>query len=199
MEFLKDILGEELFKSVSAKVNEYNGANPDKAVKLANLSGGEYVSKDKYATLETEANGYKTQLETLVGEIDTLKKSSKGDSAALKSQLEALQTKYNDDTEALKKTIGDLKFNNALNTAIAASGAKSVKALKGVLDMDKIKFEDDKLSGFSEQLEAAKKEYGYLFNEEPSTGMRHGGAPADTDKMSDAEYYAHYYKNKEKR
>ena len=40
MEFLKEILGEELYKQFEEKVNAYNGneANKDKQIKLANLS-----------------------------------------------------------------------------------------------------------------------------------------------------------------
>ena len=34
MEFLKAILGDDLFKSVSDKVGEYNGANPDSRKKV---------------------------------------------------------------------------------------------------------------------------------------------------------------------
>ncbi len=49
MEFLKEILGEELYKQFEEKINAYNGneANKDKQVKLANLSSGEYVGKGK--------------------------------------------------------------------------------------------------------------------------------------------------------
>ena len=45
MEFLKAILGEELFSQFAEKLNAYNGdeANKDKQIKLANLGGGEYV------------------------------------------------------------------------------------------------------------------------------------------------------------
>lgn len=197
MEFLKAILGDDLFKSVSDKVGEYNGANPDKPVKIADLSSGDYVSANKFGELETEANGYKTQLETLNAEIGKLKKESSSTNDEISRRLGELQTKYDTDTEALKKTIGDLKFNGALDAAIAAAGAKSAKALKGVIDMDKIKFDDGKLIGFNEQLEGLKKDYGYLFNDSPSsTGMSHGSPSPDTASMSDAEYYSYYYNQK---
>lgn len=47
MEFLKTILGEELYKQVETALNTYNGdeANKDKQIKLANLASGEYVGK----------------------------------------------------------------------------------------------------------------------------------------------------------
>ena len=46
MEFLKTILGDELYKQAKIALDAYNGneANKDKQVKLANIAGGEYVS-----------------------------------------------------------------------------------------------------------------------------------------------------------
>ena len=54
MNFLKEILGEELYSQVESKVNEYNGneANKDKQVKIGNLGTGEYVGKGKYVLVE---------------------------------------------------------------------------------------------------------------------------------------------------
>ncbi len=79
MDFLKEVLGEELFKQFTEKVNSYNGneVNKDKQVKLANLSEGGYVSKDKYSALETSLNGKQTELDTANGLIAELKKGTK--------------------------------------------------------------------------------------------------------------------------
>ena len=39
MEFLKEVLGEELYKQVESKINEHNGneANEDNQIKIGNL------------------------------------------------------------------------------------------------------------------------------------------------------------------
>ena len=57
MEFLKEILGEDLFSQVSEKVNAFNGneANKDKQVKIGNLASGEYVGKGKFMQASREA------------------------------------------------------------------------------------------------------------------------------------------------
>ena len=88
---------------------------------------------------------------------------------------------YNDtDIENIKKEyedkINNLKFSSALDLEIQKSGAKSAKALKALLDMDKIGFEDGSLTGFDEQLEAVKKENGYLFDLGLDTGLKHDGS-----------------------
>ncbi len=65
MEFLKEALGSS-FSSVCEKITRFNREHPDRAVKLANLSGGDYVSKAKYRDLEAEVNRLKKQTADLV-------------------------------------------------------------------------------------------------------------------------------------
>ncbi len=50
MEFLKEVLGEELYNQLIAKVNAYNGdeANKDKLIKLVNLSALPYTPFDRH-------------------------------------------------------------------------------------------------------------------------------------------------------
>ena len=47
---LKDVLGEELYKQVQAKIDEQNSKEEDKLkhVRFADLSEGNYISKEKY-------------------------------------------------------------------------------------------------------------------------------------------------------
>lgn len=80
MEFLKAILGEELYAQLETALNSYNGneANKDKQVKLANLACGEYVGKGKYDALQAQLDGKTTELDTANGLIAELKKGTKG-------------------------------------------------------------------------------------------------------------------------
>ena len=67
MEFLKDILGEDLYKQVSDTVNAYNGKpeNKEKQVKIADLGSGQYVDKGKYDTAVAEKENLAGQIKTL--------------------------------------------------------------------------------------------------------------------------------------
>ena len=69
MEFLKAILGDDLYSQVEAAINSFNGNEANKAnqVKLANLATGEYVGKGKYDALETQLNSKQTELDTANG------------------------------------------------------------------------------------------------------------------------------------
>ena len=158
MEFLKAILGEELYNQFISKINEFNGneANKDKQIKLANLTDGAYVSKDKYASLETDLSGKSSELEKANNLIEELKKSTGKD--------EGLQQKisdYESEIETLKRENADLKTENALKFALVAAGAKDVDYLvfkakeKGEVKLDddgKIKGEDDLISGLKTQI-----------------------------------------------
>ncbi len=55
------------------------------------------------------------------------------------------------------------KFASAVEAELSKSGTKNVKALKALLDMEKVKIEDDKIVGLTEQLEQIKTDNDYLF------------------------------------
>ena len=64
MEFLKELLGEELYNQITAKINEHNGneANKDKQIKLENINSGNYVSKMKYDDISNQLAGKDAEL-----------------------------------------------------------------------------------------------------------------------------------------
>ena len=157
MEFLKAILGEELYNQFISKINEFNGdeANKDKQIKLANLTDGAYVSKDKYTSLETDLSGKTSELEKANNLIEELKKST-GKDEGLQQKI----TDYESEIETLKQENADLKTENALKFALVAAGAVDVDYLvfkakeKGEVklgDDGKIKGEDDLISGLKTQ------------------------------------------------
>ena len=82
---LKELLGEELYKQVQAKIDEKNSTETDKLkhVRYADLSEGKYVSKEKYDSELEKLNGLITGKDTEIGNatklIEELKKASKGD------------------------------------------------------------------------------------------------------------------------
>lgn len=81
MDFLKSILGDDLFSQVENKVNAYNSdeANKDKQIKIANLASGEYTSKNKFKDLETEKENIVSQLSAANKVIEDLRKATKTD------------------------------------------------------------------------------------------------------------------------
>lgn len=148
MEWLKNLLGDELYQQVQGKLE---GSN----VKLADLSTGEYVAKGKY---EAEANKNKALQDNITELTDKVKGFDGVDIEALKAQATSWEEKYNAD-------IQKMKLDNGIEKALMQSKAKSIKALKGLLDLDKITLEGEEVKGISEQLEALKQSESWMFDD----------------------------------
>lgn len=170
MDFLKAILGEDLYKQFEAAVNAYNGneANKDKQVKLANLATGDYVGKGKHDALQALLDGKTTELETANNLIADLKKGTK-DNEGLQTKI----TDYESQVAQLQAELEKTKLESAIKVELLAAKALDVDYLtfklneKGELSLDengKIKGWDDKLAGlktqFPNQFESAGGEGG---------------------------------------
>lgn len=103
--------------------------------------------------------------DSLRSQLEELKKAS-GDNAELQKQITALQQQNAEQQKAHKAELAQLRLDNAIDNALTAAGAKNLKAVRALLDMEKLQLgEDGKLQGWSEQLEALQKSDGYLFAE----------------------------------
>ena len=163
MEFLKEILGEELFNQLVSKINEHNGneANKDKQVKLGNLGTGEYVSKAKHDALQALLDGKETELTTANGLIAELKKGTKGN-----EELQGKITGYETQVADLQKELAETKVKSALKVALISEKVLDVpymtfkieeklKEQGKTLELDEnenIKGWDDLISGMKTQL-----------------------------------------------
>lgn len=173
MEFLKEVLGES-YDSFEVAVKAYNEANKDKGIKLADLSRGEYVHRDKFADAETKLKGYEKQIAELKGNAD------------FKKQYEQMKNQYDREVQELKGTLEKERFSGALEKELTAARARNVKALSALLDMEAIGYEDGKITGLEAQIEQIKKENGFLFDDAPrDTGMKMGTSPRAKDDFID--------------
>ena len=172
MDFLKEILGEELFAQVAEKVNAHNGneANKDKQVKIGNLGGGDYVGKAKYDALQQLLDGKTGELDKATALIADLKKSAKGDEG-----LQQKVTDYETQVATLQAENARTRLMFALKLSLMEAKAtdvdylvyKAEEKLKSegkTLELDdneKVKGIDDLISGlktqFPTQFEAGSK------------------------------------------
>ena len=129
----------------------------------------DFVPRIRMNEVNEENKALKQTVSDRDKQLDDLKKSS-GDNAELKKQIETLQEQNKAEKAAHEKEMAQLKLDNAVETALTAAGAKNNKALRALLDAEKIKLDESgKLTGLSEQLEAVRKTDGYLFNEKNGT------------------------------
>lgn len=132
MEFLKSILGDELYGQVEAKINEHNtsAGDKDKQIKLVNINSGEYVSKEKYNTLKTQADG----LDKQVKEANATIESYKGmDIEGIKKSADDWKTKYETDTAQLQEQMRQQTYDYEAERYLAKYKFSSELAKKAAL------------------------------------------------------------------
>ena len=161
MEFLKDILGEELYNTVAEKINAYNGNedNKDKQIKIGNLASGEYVGKGKYDALEALMGNKDKEIANANNLIAELKKSTKNDEEAQQKI-----SNYDAQVKALQEELEKTKIDNAIKIALLEAHVNDIDYVTYKLhekdekieldDNGKIKGWDDMLAGLKTQLPA---------------------------------------------
>lgn len=173
MEFLKEILGEDLFNQVKTKVSSYNEkADKDKRVSIANVNGDEYVTKAKYSQLETDLNNTKTSLDTANTTIADLKKNN-GDNADLQQKVSDYETKIANLEATGKAEKAKMLKEIAIKDALYAEKAKHPELLISKFDLSKIILDEkgeNVVSGIEEQMKSNKETYKDLFGETEQQG-----------------------------
>ena len=172
MEFLKEILGDDLYEQVKTKVSSYNEkADKDKRISIANVNGDEYVTKAKYSQLETDLDNTKTSLSTAQNTIEDLKKTN-GNNAELQQKISNYETeKANLEAKHKEKTERLIK-ESAIKDALYNEKAKHPELLLGKFDLSKILLDEKGekvVSGIEDQIKTNKETYKDLFGEVETT------------------------------
>ena len=167
MEFLREILGEELFKQFETAVNAWNGneANKEKLVKLANLSSGEYVGKGKYDGLAEQLTGKQGELDKANGLIAELQKATKGN-----EDLQGKITAYETEKAQLQAQLAETKMKAAIKVALLSEKAVDVDYLTYKLQEslkekgEKLELDDnDNIKGWETRLAGLKTQFPTMF------------------------------------
>lgn len=133
--------------------------------------------KTQLDELRAENEALKASVSDRDKQLEALKKST-GDADALKQQIESLQKQNAEQERAHKAEIARLRLDSAIDAALTAAGARNGKAVRALLDTDKVALgEDGRLSGFDDQLAALKKSDGYLFAEKEKAPQFRGFQP----------------------
>lgn len=185
MEFLKEILGDDLYEQVKTKVSSYNEkADKDKRISIANVNSDGYVTKAMYEQLQNDLSNTKTSLETANTTIKDLKKSN-GDNADLQAKITAYESEKANLERAHKETTEKLIKESAIKDALYQANAKHPDLLLSKFDLSKILLDEKGekvVSGIEDQMKSHKETYKDLFGEvEPTKTPYHytpsGGNP----------------------
>ena len=157
---LKELLGEELGTQVQSILEEkkVNFIVDDK-------ENPSYIPKARFDELIGSKNQYKTQASELTGELETLKKSAKGN-AELEAQIEALQK------IGLESQIKNDKMtiDNAIKFEAIRQKAHNPESIKKYVDYSTLEvLEDGSVKGITEQFAGFKESDAYLFEDTKQT------------------------------
>lgn len=167
MEFLKDILGEELYGQVSEKLEGVEG------VRIVNGADGSFVPKDVLDRERETVKTYKKQLGELKGTLSALQ-AENATFDDVKGQLNSLQqTLAAKDAEMAKQ-----RLQYGVRDAVRDAKARNIDVVSRMIDMSKVAETDGGIVGLSEQLESLRKSDAYLFEDAPKPT---GGVPPMTE------------------
>lgn len=158
-EFLKSLnLSQEVIDKIMAENGKDIAVEQKKAEKVIQERDS---YKLKAESLETQVNDANTEIQKFKDmDIDGIKKAADDwKETAEKAKADA------------DKQISQMKFDYALSAALTGAKAKNTKAVKALLDMDGLKFNDNdgKIVGLDEQLAQIKADNDYLFeSDEPA-------------------------------
>lgn len=152
-EFLKSLnLSQEVIDKIMAENGKDIAVEQKKAEKVIQERDS---YKLKAESLETQVNDANTEIQKFKDmDIDGIKKAADDwKETAEKAKADA------------DKQISQMKFDYALSAALTGAKAKNTKAVKALLDMDGLKFNDNdgKIVGLDEQLAQIKTDNDYLF------------------------------------
>lgn len=117
--------------------------------------------KTKAETAETEAAGFKKQLEDANSVIEGFKRLDVDGIKAAADEWKAKAEKAEADGKA---QVAQLKFDQALAAALTGAKAKNPVTVRALLNVDDLKLsKDGALVGLNEQLAKIKSENDYLF------------------------------------
>ena len=179
---LNEILGEESFKQLPEEIRKKY-----KDIDLVDSSN--YVEKKELETANSSIKEYKKQLKDRDKQLNDLKDKAK-DSEELSQEIEKLKADNEKTTKDYEAKLSKVNFDTKFEKAIAGYKAKNPKALRALLDMEKVKLVDDTFIGLDEQVKALKESDAYLFEEEQTggTGSIGGGSSSvidnDDEKLS---------------
>lgn len=141
----------------------------DIATKLAAAIEKEYKPAADFDALSKQLGERDKQLE----ELGKLKPEElKGEIQRLKGENEAAAKKY-------AAELADLKLNGAIENRLLKEGAVNTKAVRALLDGEKIKLsEDGSLTGLDEQIKALRENEKWAFAQPAKEVPGSGGNPA---------------------
>lgn len=166
---LKELLGEELYNQLMEKLGDKH--------KVAIISDGNWIPKEKFDNLNEEKKQYKTQVDDLNRQLGELQGKLKDNESASQT-IEELKKQI----EAKEAELASTRKANAVKLEVLKANPNDVADILPHLKDDAITLSDDgTIAGLEEQLKALQESKPYLFKQDnpDGTGGAKGGGAKD--------------------
>ncbi|MCY6372457.1 phage scaffolding protein [Clostridium ganghwense] len=166
LEYLKKILGDEEGQKAYDKIQ----ADKDNVILVDSKKESKYVEKGKIDSANQTIKDYKQQIKDRDTQLNDLKEKLKDikDVKELESEIEKLKTENQQTTEKYESKLKQIEFDTKFEKALTSHKPKNTRALKALLDMEKIKLDGDSILGLDDQMKVLKESDAYLFEDEKS-------------------------------
>jgi uncharacterized protein YoxC len=165
-DFLKSLGIED--KDIIDKIMDENSTDIGKA------KGDTETLKQRITDLENDIRTKDATIGTLQAKADSVD--------GLNQQIAQLQTDKTNLTNELNTKVSQIQKDHAIEGKIRDAKGKNIKAIKALLDMDKITYENNELGGLDDQLTAlaSAEDSSMLFGETqtPPAGTHFNNPPA---------------------
>jgi predicted RNase H-like nuclease (RuvC/YqgF family) len=142
-----------------------------------------FIPKDKYNEAAEAKKKLEADLAARDQQLEQLKQAA-GNSEELKKQIEALQAENQKAAEEWQAKMAQMQLDFAIDKALTAAKAKNAKAVKALLDMEKVKLDGEQLLGLDDQLKELQKSDAYLFGESGKVGSGTNPPGADNAEVN---------------
>ena len=150
------------------------GITDEQADSVLDMLKDAYVPLYRFNEINEKMKSYKSQLEDKTTEVEALNKKV-GDTEKLKLEIQKLNEENAKASGEHMAELARMKKSNAIDGVLRDSKAKNVKAVKALLDLDKITFENDKLEGLDDQIKALQESDTSKFMFETDPGYKPKG------------------------
>ena len=128
-----------------------------------------FIPKDKYNEIAEAKKKLEADIQERDKQLEQLKAAA-GTNEELKKQIETLQAENKKASEEWQAKMAQMQLDFAIERALTTAKAKNIKAVKALLDMEKVKLDGEQLLGLDDQLKALQQSDPYLFGDSGKVG-----------------------------
>lgn len=133
----------------------------------------EFIPKSRF----DEVNSEKKELMTKISELETFA----GSVEALKQEISSLKAQSKERELQFNEQLNQAKLDSIIESTLHGAKARSIKAVKALLDTSKLKLDGETVKGLEEQVKGLQEneETSFLFNSEKPRSPFNGVSPTN--------------------